>query len=247
MIRPGQRRRIPGLPARLLGLAVMPLALGGCVQQRHQGDAHGTPVAVQVHLERGFVRHMRNRQWSASASADATYAPPTAGAPAVGIGVVFTTTSVRIFGGAGPGQAQVFSHQLCWGENHFSVPLEPGRQLVLTVQAEGGHEGAESLGRISIPSRGRPQLSISLTAAGARVQVQPLMTASPGAPAAAGPTQEDASRSESENAPGNGLIPHRTVGVGQDQQSAAPSSGPVSAPMPPQAPLLPPTSATNAH
>jgi hypothetical protein len=228
-------------------------ALGGCGPLRHQGDAGGTAMAVQVHLERGFVHGMHSRQWAEKARAEASYGGGYGGGhggtpTATGIGVNLATTTVYLLGGDGPGQAQVFLHELHWGYNDFSVPLRPGRQLVLTVEAEGGREGAESLGRISVPSRGQPRLAVILTAAGAQVLVTPLPPAPP--PPRATGRETAASRfygegeDDAQASPVSTTTNAHAVGLGTDQAAVAPPTGPVEIPVPPSAPAIPAPSGT---
>ena len=49
-------------------------------------------------------------------------------------------------GGDGPGQARLLRTELEYGLTIIDLPIHPGRQVTLTVQAYGGYEGWETLG-----------------------------------------------------------------------------------------------------
>ena len=150
------------------------LAFSGCGGPtfRHaQGDSAGVSTVIEVELSRQYVRDLRNRgpggreyvvygpgfvgsawggyghhgyphgYWSphghyhrdAFFSSDASWSGP---AP----------TSVFLLGGDGPGQARLLRTELEYGLTIIDLPIRPGRQVTLTMQAYGGYEGWETLG-----------------------------------------------------------------------------------------------------
>ncbi|MBA3709704.1 MAG: hypothetical protein H0W83_12900, partial [Planctomycetes bacterium] len=150
----------------------------------------GVPVAFTVHLERAYVHEMRNRQFRPSVGAGAAFGSNGTSSYGTGVGLGFSSTQVYLLGGDGVAESQVFRRELRWGDNSFSVPLTPARVLHLTVQVEGGREGWESIGNITIPTAIAPQVRIVLDHAGGAVTVGPAQDRTP-APAAApvAPTQ----------------------------------------------------------
>jgi hypothetical protein len=214
--------------ARLAGalcLGAGALALAGCAE-RGQGNAGGEAVRMQVHLERAFTRHLQNHVWTFGASASGAYGVPMAS----GVGLSITTTTVSHMGGKEPGGAEVFLHDLSWGDQGFTVPLDPGKSLYLSVLVEGGHRGLIVLGKITVPPSQHARVGIRLAGDGARMVVAPptamIMASDRDAVfgAHAGPEQPrgpDTGPSGSPPAP-------RTVGaVGGD---IAPASGPLPRP-----------------
>jgi hypothetical protein len=164
---------------RMCGLLHAALAaalalLGACGEPRRYGDPGAPPVAFAVHLERSFLKDMRNMQGHATFSAAAT-APPV-GVPSVGSGVGFSfaSTEVSLRGGEGEGDDAVFRRSLSWGDNAFTVPLQPGRRLFLAVAAEGGREGLVSLGEVVVPGGAGPRIALDLVGTGARMVVSPV-------------------------------------------------------------------------
>lgn len=158
---------------RPLALALAVLLLAGCASSRRYGDPGGIPVAFEVHVERAFFDNMSNHQWSTGVGAGAGFSNHGSTGLGLGLGLGFSTTSVYLIGGEGAGEAGVFRKQVSWGDNHFTVPLAPGRSLVLGVQAEGGRQGWESLGSVAIPSGPDPHVRIVLDAGGGKVITDP--------------------------------------------------------------------------
>ncbi len=154
-------------------LAVCTL-LSSCGEPRCEGDPGAPPVAVAVHLERSYLKDMRNMQGHASCGVDA--AAPPAGVPTVGggMGFSFASTEVALLGGEGEGDDAVFRHALSWGDNAFAIPLLPGRRLFLAIEAQGGRVGLISLGEVVVPAGPQPRIALELRGAGARMVVSPL-------------------------------------------------------------------------
>jgi hypothetical protein len=160
---------------RLAVLALVALACASCGQPRRYGDEGGVPVAFQVAVDKAFFSSMRNHQVGGVVGAGGSWSPGYGAGfgTGVGVGITFTTTSVYILGGEGVGQADVFRQEVKWGDNHFTVPLKPGHVINLSVHAEGGRQGWEVLGPITVPAGADPRLSIALGADGPKVTVAP--------------------------------------------------------------------------
>jgi hypothetical protein len=164
-------------PAGALPCAALAAALalvGGCGEPRRQGDPGAPAVDFAVHLERAFLKDMRNMQGHASYGAGA--AAPPAGVPTVGggVGFSFATTEVALLGGDSEGDDAVFRAALSWGDNAFTIPLLPGRRLFLAVAAEGGRVGLISLGEVAVPGGRDPRIALELVGDGARLVVSPV-------------------------------------------------------------------------
>ena len=159
---------------RTLGFALVALCLlAGCGEKRRYGDDGGTSVAFRVTLDRAFVSEMANRQGRVGVGVGAGVSSGGGSSIGTGVGLSFSSTTVYLVGGDGPGQGQVFRHELQWGENAFAVPLKPGRTLHLTIQVEGGRQGWEALGQVEIPSAPQPQVQALLNAGGPKLSVSP--------------------------------------------------------------------------
>ncbi|MBA3685217.1 MAG: hypothetical protein H0W72_08255 [Planctomycetes bacterium] len=128
--------------------------LGACGKKRRYGDEGGTPVSFIITLDRAFVSGMRNRQGRLGVGAGVGLGSGGHSSVGGGVGMSFSATTVDIYGGEGPGEGQIFRHEIGWGETRFSVPLMPGRVLHITVQATGGREGWECVGSVTIPATG---------------------------------------------------------------------------------------------
>jgi hypothetical protein len=172
---------LPSLALSCVALSCM--AIGGCGEPRRYGDTGGAPVKFQVKLEKPFFDAMSNRQWRPSVGAGAGFSSGGHSGVGAGVGFTFSSTEVFLLGGEAVAQADVFRQELKWGDNAFTVPLTPGRTLTLTVQAEGGREGWESLGTITVPNAPDAQVAITLAAGGGTVAVTP----APAPAAAPGP------------------------------------------------------------
>jgi hypothetical protein len=159
--------------------AILALPCTSCGQPRRYGDSGGVPVAFDVHLDRAFVRGMRNRQGRPSVGAGASFGSGGYSSFGTGVGLSFSATDVYLLGGDGIAEGQVFRQELRWGDNAFTVPLAPGRTITLTIRVEGGREGWESIGSYIIPLGERPQVVIRLDGNGSQVRGIP-----PVAPAA---------------------------------------------------------------
>lgn len=170
--------------------AVACLVVSSCGQTRRYGDDQGAPVAFTVSLDRAFVKAMHNNQWRPSVGAGASFSSGGSRSYGTGVGVSFSSTNVYLLGGEGPAEAQVFRRELKWGDNAFTVPLTPGRTLHLTVKAEGGREGWESLGEFPVPRDGDPRFSITLGRDGAKVTVTPAPAPVPPALESSKPTTD---------------------------------------------------------
>ncbi len=205
-------------------MAATALMLGGCTG-RGQGDGGGEAVRMQVHLERAFTRHLHNHSWTFGASAGGAYGVPMA----AGVGVAFTTTTVSLIGGTEPGGAEIFLHDLSWGDQGFTVPLTPGRSLYLSVLVEGGHRGLVALGRIVVPPSQHALIGIRLGTDGARMVVAPptSMIMASDRDAVFGHAEATEPRGPDVGASGAPPAP-RTVGAGGGE--AAPASPPLPRP-----------------
>ena len=144
---------------------------GGPTYRHAQGDPAGATTVIEVELSRQFVRDLRNRgpggresvayssgfvgsAWGGYGrrnypygycspyhhhsidpffSSDASWSGP---AP----------TTVYLLAGDGPGQARLLRTELEYGLTIIDLPIRPGRQVTLTIQAYGGYEGWETLG-----------------------------------------------------------------------------------------------------
>jgi hypothetical protein len=157
------------------------LLLSACGEPRRFGDTGGVPVTITAQVERPFFSSMENRQGRPSAGAGVGFGSGGATGVGVGIGFSFSSTQIYLLGGDAVGQGNVFRQEVKWGANTFNVPLAAGRTLHLTVQAEGGRRGWESLGTVTVPAQD-PQIAIVLDTNGAKMTVTP--TAPAPAPAA---------------------------------------------------------------
>ena len=144
---------------------------GGPTFRHAHGDPDGIPTVIEVEISRQYVRDLRNRgpggreyvvygsgvvgsAWGGYGHRGYPfgYCPPSYhhsvdpffysdaswGGPA--------PTSVFLLGGDGPGQARLLRTELEYGLTIIDLPIHPGRQVTLTVQAYGGYEGWETLG-----------------------------------------------------------------------------------------------------
>jgi hypothetical protein len=153
------------------GLALLAV-LAGCGEPRRFGDAGGVPVAFTVTLDRAFVSGMRNRQGRVGLGVGGSLSSGGHSSVGTGVGLSFASTTVYLVGGDGPGEAQVFRQELKWGENGFTVPLTPARTLHLTVQVQGGRDGWEAIGPVTLPAVDHPTVTIGLSDAGPRISAQ---------------------------------------------------------------------------
>ncbi len=161
-------------------IACLALTAVGCGQKRRYGDDGGVPTAFAVTVEKAFVADMQNRQGRVGVGGGVGFGSGGASS-GVGVGVSFSPTVVNLLGGEQSGGAQVFRQELSWGENTFAVPLTPGRELTLTVQVQGGREGWEGIGSVTIPEQPGSVVTVRLLASGPSVSAAPA-PAVPGAP-----------------------------------------------------------------
>jgi hypothetical protein len=168
-------------PLAVLAAAAV-LVLAGCGEPRRYGDADGTPTAFTVNLDRAFINGFENRQARPSVGAGVGFSSGGGSYSGVGVGLTFSTTQVYLLGGESVGQGEVFRQELKWGENHFSVPLTPGRTLHLTVMAEGGRRGWEGIGSLVVPQAAEPAATIVLGAEGGKVTTTPAPAPAPAKP-----------------------------------------------------------------
>jgi hypothetical protein len=147
---------------------IMMLLLIACGEKRRFGDLDGTPVRIDVELDRAFVTSMENRQARPSAGAGVGIGSGGFSGVGVGVGLSFSSTHVYLVGGDNIGQANIFRREINWGINSFTVPLTPQRTLHLSVQVEGGRRGWEAIGPVVI-SLENPVISLKLSNEGALI------------------------------------------------------------------------------
>lgn len=191
-----------------LGLAVL-LLLAGCGEPRSTarvgGDPGGVPVTVSVTYDRealaalaqgaGFTRtvvierepwpdpfwpqhryhrhHLHGYGYRGWAGPDYAYEP---------------ATSLSLLVGDGPAEAQLLRARLAPGTSSWTLPMRPGREAVVSLQADGGREGWREIGRFTAATGAR--VTVHLAGAQPRVEVSPATGSSPTASAEAstGPT-----------------------------------------------------------
>jgi len=151
--------------------AALILVLTGCGTPRRFGDVDGTPVLIQVDLERAYVRSLSDRNVGVGVGAGVGVGSGGYRSSGVGIGLSFSSTQVYLLGGDATGQGNVFRKQIAWGTHAFEVPLTPGRTLALTVQAQGGYEGWEGIGTVTVPESGAGTIRIDLLGEGTDVRI----------------------------------------------------------------------------
>lgn len=155
---------------RLAAVAALILVLAGCGTPRRFGDVDGKPILVQVHLQRAYVRSLSDRNVGIGAGVGVGVGSGGHSHTGVGIGLSFSSTQVYLLGGDATGQGNVFRKQISWGSNSFEVPLTPGRTLAFTVQVQGGYEGWEGIGTVTIPETGAHTIRIDLLGEGTEVR-----------------------------------------------------------------------------
>ena len=151
-----------------LSIVVLLSLLSSCGGSRQMGDIGGTPVEFTVDLDRSFVSAMENRQGRLGASAGMTVGSGGT-RTGLGFGLSFTSTSVYLYGGNAPGQANVFRKKISWGSNEFTIPMNVGRKVVFTVVVSGGRRGWESVGSYQVKA-GDNALHISLVETGSSIK-----------------------------------------------------------------------------
>lgn len=163
------------------------LLLAGCGESRPTarvgGDPGGAPVTLTAHYDRdalaalaqgsGFTRtvvverdawgdpfwprygyhHYRyHRPWPGPAYA---YEP---------------STALSLLVGDGPAEAQLLRARLTPGANSWTVPMRPGREAVVSLQADGGREGWREIGRFTAAPGQR--VTVHLAGAQPRLEVE---------------------------------------------------------------------------
>jgi len=160
-----------------LGASLALVALVACATPRRFGDPEGLPITFTVTVERAFFENMHNHQWSPSVGAGVGLGSGGGSGAGLGVGLGFAGTSIYLIGGDAAGQADVFRKELKWGDNTFTVPLRPGRTMVLGVQAEGGRVGWESLGSVTVPAASDVRVTVVMDANGGRIDTVPARSA----------------------------------------------------------------------
>ena len=137
------------LKLKIVIVALCLLSLSACGGSRQMGDLGGVPVEFEVLLERPFVAAMENRQARLGASLGASVGSH-GSSTGLGFGLSFQSTNVYLYGGDKAGQANVFRKKLKWGDNHFTIPMNPKRKLVFSVVVSGGRSGWEAVGEYTV-------------------------------------------------------------------------------------------------
>jgi len=163
-------------PLSLLAGAIACLCAASCSDTRREGDADGVPVVFTVQAESAFFSWMTDRRTSTVTGVGVGTSGMRSGV-GLGVGVGFTGTEIYLLGHEQANRPFLFRRRLSYGDNTFTIPLRPGRTLVLTAQAEGGREGSETVGEIVIPTTAAPTVRVSLTKDGAKVETGPPATA----------------------------------------------------------------------
>ncbi len=146
------------------------LSSTACGGRRRYGDPDGRPTAFDVTLHRGFVAGMHRRS-PVGVGAGVSIGPGGMRS-GLGLGLTARSTSVTLLAGDDVGSARCFRQPLRWGRNRFTVPIRDGRDLVFTVQADGGRQGFERIGALTI-SGSQPLVIIDLNDDGATVRLEP--------------------------------------------------------------------------
>ncbi len=126
--------------------------LSSCGRQaRRNGDVDGQPTTFSVQLERAFVRGMnvrypRGRVEMGFHSSHHHGHHHHHNGMHTDIGLSFASTQVSISAYDPDKHVVLFTRRLRWGNNHFTVPLRPERQLNFELQVSGGYNGSEPIG-----------------------------------------------------------------------------------------------------
>ena len=150
-------------------ICTLVLAITGCGSRRY-GDPDGRPTVFEVTLQRDFVAGMHRRS---PVGLGAGVSVGRGGIrPGIGLGITARSTSITLLAGEDVGSGRCFRQSLRWGRNRFTVPIRSGRDLVFTIQAQGGREGFERIGALTITGE-RPLVTIDLDADGADINLAP--------------------------------------------------------------------------
>jgi hypothetical protein len=176
----------------LVSVALAAVLLSACGDERRYGDAGARPVDFTVHLERQYIRNLADRHIGVGFGAGGSWSSNGSSGTGMGIGLTFAATTVTLYGGDGVAESQVFQQELKWGDNSFAVPLAPGRVIYLMVRAEGGHEGWESIGNVTVPSAtaANPAIIINLAGSGRSIATNPPSAPAPDATATGAATAD---------------------------------------------------------
>lgn len=157
----------------LLLLPVLGLLLSGCGESRRDGDADGIPVTFTVHTERAFFSRMSDHRTSVSSGVGVGFGGGGGGiGTGVGLGIGFHGTTAYLLGGDNPNEYGSFRKELSWGDTTFTVPLRVGRVLTLTAQAEGGREGWETIGKVTVAAGTTQNINLVLNADGSKLTMK---------------------------------------------------------------------------
>ena len=138
------------------------LTVSGCGASRVEGDADGVLVPFAVQVDEAFFSRMADHRTSVGTGAGVGFGSGGSTGLGLGFGLGFHATTVYLLGGEHPGEAGSFRRKLSWGENHFVIPLRAGRTVNLTVQAEGGRQGWESVGVLTVAVPAADQVDLKL-------------------------------------------------------------------------------------
>ncbi|MBA3549044.1 MAG: hypothetical protein H0X45_04075 [Planctomycetes bacterium] len=164
------------------------IALAGCGQQRAQGDPDGVPVAFTVRVDPAFVadyhrggastyvgfhhHHHHHSRYRSDPWHHGWHDPWDSWYGGSGY-VGSEPTTLVLLGGDGPTQAQVFRKRIAFGDNDFVIPIRAGRSVTLSFQADGGIEGWETLGTVSIGDQPGQVVAVAMTADGVTLTATP--------------------------------------------------------------------------
>jgi hypothetical protein len=137
--------------------------MSACGSARYEGDMGGVRMQIQTHLEGGFLTSMHPLPSHGSISSATENASPPVGGATIEPGFALDSVKMTLIAYDGATHNEVFRRSLIWGDTSFSIHLIPGHRLTLEVFAEGGREGVESLGPITVPAANTPHIAITLT------------------------------------------------------------------------------------
>lgn len=153
--------------ARRATMVLLTCALASCSSARIAGDPDGMPVVFQVDLDRAFLVTLDRSVARVGTGGGVCISSSGSSGIAAGLGSGFSPTTVYLLGGSQPGGEDLFRRALPWGRTRFTVPLQPGRMVALTVHCEGGRQGWTAIGSIRAPTgEGGPLIVITLGASG---------------------------------------------------------------------------------
>jgi hypothetical protein len=155
-----------------VGLA---LVAGGCgAPARPEGDVGGMPVTFVIQADEAFFSRMSDHTVTSSSGIGVGLGGGGGGGGmgvGLGLGIGYHSTTASLLGGAHPGEAGSFRRRLGWGTTCFTVPLNVGRHIVLTAQAEGGRTGWETIGEFTVANPAADEVEVTLDASGSKISV----------------------------------------------------------------------------